>query len=312
MNANLRRTLIALAVMSVFTVSAAYAQEGSGTSTSSSVKISKKVSLTSDVNVNGDVKVDGTIAVNAAAVALSSANQYSDDNTVNNNSDVSNKASITGSVGQSDSGNVGVNQAAVDFNAQGNNASIAAGGAASSSSGSSDADFTFDNCGGGGGGWGAMGCGKDPGGSSSANAGTMADAETFATQKIEDSKTHNKGTTDNAKITDNAFQGVSGNLGVNQVAGNGNEQLNQLSAATSSDNVYALATSTLDQEWSGNSVQNDPGSLGWCSPEQATTNTATLSGSVAAEASGNIGLNQAAGTGNMQSNSLSLAAASGH
>jgi hypothetical protein len=304
MNANLRRTLIALAVLSVFSVSAAYADQDGGT-TSTSVKITKKVSLTSDVNVNGNVQVTGNIDINAAAVALSSANQYSDDNTVNNNHDVSNQASISGNVGQSTSGNVGVNQASGDFNAQGNSAAIAAGGTGSSSS--SDADFTFGGCGGGSGGWSMDGCGKDPGGSSS--AGAMADAETFATQKIESSTTHNHGTTDNAKISGSAFQGDSGNIGVNQVAGNGNEQLNQLAAATNSDNVYALATSTLDQEWSGNSVSNDPGTLGWCSPEQATTNTATLSGSVAAEASGNIGLNQAAGTGNMQSNSLSLAAA---
>ena len=138
----------------------------------------------------------------------------------------------------------------------------------------------------------------------------MADAETFASQKLQDTKTYNKGTTNNANISGNSFYDVSGNLGVNQAAGNNNEQLNQLSAATSSDNVYALATSTLDQEWSGNSVQNDPGSLGWCSPDQATTNTASLSGYVADGAAGNIGLNQAAGTGNLQSNSLSIAAAS--
>jgi hypothetical protein len=305
MNANLRRTLIALAVLSVFTVSAAYAGQDQGGSggTSTSVKITKKVSLTSNVNVNGNVDVSGNIDINAAAVALSSATQDGSNNQVYNHHDVSNTATIGGNVGQTATGNIGVNQASGDFNAQGNSAAIAAGAAASTTN--NDADFTFDGCGGGGG-WSADGC-KDPGGSSS--AGGMADAETFANQKSDNTKTDNHGTTDTAKVSGSAFQGDSGNIGVNQAAGNGNEQLNQLAAATTSDNVYALATSTLDQEWSGNSVKNDPGTLGWCSPEMATTNSATLSGSVAAEASGNIGLNQAAGTGNLQSNSLSLAAA---
>lgn len=300
MNANLRRTLIALAVLSVFTVTAAYAHDDQGQSgTSTSVKITKKVSLSTNVNLDGNVKVDGTIDINSAAVALSSATQNSADNTVTNNSDVSNKATIKGSVGEDATGNVGVNQAAGDFNAQGNSAAIAAGGSGSSSN--SDADFTF-NCGGG---WGMSCGGGDPG----ASAGGMADAETFAAQTLKDTKTYNYGTTNKAKISGSSFEDVSGNVGVNQASGNNNEQLNQLAAATNSNNVYALATSTLDQEWSGNSVQNDPGSLGWCSPLQATTNTASLSGSVAEDASGNIGLNQAAGTGNLQSNSLSMAAA---
>jgi hypothetical protein len=290
MNANLRRTLIALSVLSVFSVTAAYADGSSG----SSVKITKKVSLSSNINISGDPYVSGNIDVNAAAVALSNSTQSSSNNSVTNNAGVVNDSTITGDVGNMASGNVGVNQAAGDLNAQGNSAAIAAAGSSSSSTG--DAAFTF-GCD-----WG--GCGGDPGSS----AGGMADAETFAHQSLSGAHTDNQGTTNNTNINGDAFNGVSGNLGVNQASGDNNEQLNQLAAATTSNNVYALATSTLDQEWSGNKVQNDPYNE-WCFLSQNTSNNANLSGDVLSGASGNIGLNQASGTGNLQSNSLSMAVA---
>jgi hypothetical protein len=289
MNANLRRTLIALSVLSVFSVTAAYADGSNG----SSVKITKKVSLSSNINISGDPYVSGNIDINAAAVALSNSTQSSSDNSVKNNAGVVNDSAITGDVGNMASGNVGVNQAAGDFNAQGNSAAIAAAGSSSSSSG--DAAFTF-GCD-----WGGCG-GGDP-----SSAGGMADAETFAHQSLTGAHTDNHGTTNNTNISGDAFNGVSGNLGVNQASGDNNEQLNQLAAATTSNNVYALATSTLDQEWSGNKVQNDPYNE-WCF-DQNTSNNANLSGDVISGASGNIGLNQASGTGNLQSNSLSMAVA---
>ncbi|MFC3651852.1 hypothetical protein ACFONN_09875 [Dyella humi] len=286
MNINLRRTLIALAVVSMFGVAQAYAHDDGG----SSVKISKKVSLKSDISISGDPRVNGEIDVNAAAVALSNGTQSSFWNSVSNSGEVVNSASISGNVGNGVSGNIGVNQASGDLNAQGNQAAIAAAG-----SSTSDAGFTF-NCDHNG------GCGGDPGSS----AGSMADAETFATQSSAFSRTYNHGTTNSASASGHAFENASGNVGVNQAAGDGNEQLNQLSAATAQNVDYAVATSTLDQEWSGNRVDNDPGSLGWCSYPVNTSNNASLSGHVLANASGNIGLNQAAGTGNMQSNSLAM------
>jgi hypothetical protein len=289
MNANLRRTLIALSVLSVFAVTTAYADGNSGSGTS--VKITKKIALSTNINISGDPYVSGNIDVNAAAVALSQATQNSSDNSVKNNAGVVNDSNISGDVGNSASGNLGVNQAAGDFNAQGNSAAISAAG---SSSSSSDASFTF-GCD-----WG--GCGGDPG-----SAGGMADAETFAHQSLSGNTTDNHGTTNNTNISGGAFNGASGNIGVNQASGDNNEQLNQLAAATTSDNVYALATSTLDQEWSGNKVSNDPYSQ-WCF-DQNTSNNANLSGDVLSGASGNIGLNQASGTGNLQSNSLSMAVA---
>lgn len=291
MNANLRRTLIALAVIGSFGASLAYAHDDGGSN--SQVKISKRISLSSNINVSGDPYVDGKIDINAAAIAVSNGTQSSLYNSVHNDSDVSNSANISGTVGNGASGNLGVNQASGDQNAQGNQAALADAGASVS-----DAGFTF-NCEHSG-----SGCGGSQGQGS--QAGSMADAETFATQSSYFSRTYNHGTTNSANISDHAFNNASGNVGVNQAAGDGNEQLNQLSAATASNVAYAVATSTLDQEWSGNSVDNDPGTLGWCSYPQATTNSTNLSGSVLANASGNIGLNQASGTGNLQSNSLAM------
>lgn len=291
MNANLRRTLIALTVLSAFGASMAYAGDDHGGGSSTSVKISKKVTLRSDVNISGDPRVNGRIDINAAAVALSQATQNASGNWVDNDAAVVNSANINGNVGNGASGNLGVNQASGDFNAQGNSAAIAAAGSASSS----DADFTF--------GCDHGGCGGDP-----SSAGGMADAETFANQTLTHANTSNQGTTNSANISGNAFNSASGNVGVNQAAGDNNEQLNQLAAATTSNNVYALATSTLDQEWSGNKVANDPYNE-WCFFQQNTSNNANLSGDVLSGASGNIGLNQAAGTGNLQSNSLSMAVA---
>jgi hypothetical protein len=287
MNINLRRTLIALTVVSMFGAAQAYAHDDGGSS--SSVKISKKVSLRSDISISGDPSVSGKIDVNAAAVALSTGTQAAFWNSVSNSGEVVNSASISGNVGNGASGNVGVNQASGDLNAQGNQAAIAAAG-----SSTSDAGFTF-NCD-------HNGCGGDP----QSSAGSMADAETFATQSSALTSTHNHGTTNTASASGNAFEGASGNVGVNQAAGDGNEQLNQLSAATAQNVDYAVATSTLDQEWSGNRVDNDPGTLGMCSYPLNTSNSTSLSGHVLANASGNIGLNQAAGTGNMQSNSLAM------
>jgi hypothetical protein len=289
MNIHLRRTLIALAVVSTFGVAQAYAHDEDG---HSQVKISKKVELNSSVNINGDPSVDGKISVDAAALAVSNGTQSSIRNSVSNNGEVANSAQIGGNVGSGASGNIGVNQAAGDLNAQGNQGAIAAAG-----SSASDAGFTF-NCEHSGGGCG----GSDPGTSS----GSMADAETFATQSNVFSRTSNRGTTNTADVSGHAFAGASGNIGVNQAAGDGNEQLNQLSAATAQNVAYAVATSALDQEWSGNRVDNDPGTLGWCSSPVNTSNSASLSGNVLAGASGNIGLNQAAGSGNLQSNSLAM------
>jgi hypothetical protein len=174
-------------------------------------------------------------------------------------------ATMGGNVGDSDSGNEGVNQAAGNANAQGNQVAISV-----SSNASADAAFTFGN---------------------------GANAETMAKQSNTSSSSTNDGPAEQATITDYAFHNASGNLGINQAAGDNNEQLNQTSIAEVQNAAYATASSSLDQEASNNTVTNNP----------AAANTAQLSGNALVNASGNVGVNQAVGNQNMQANSLSLA-----
>jgi hypothetical protein len=270
MNANLRRTLIALAIVGAFGASQAYAQSTS----SAQVTVTKNVSLSSNISISGDPAIDGEIDINSAAAAVSNATQASSGNS-QGNLGVDNDASISDNVGRDVSGNVGVNQASGDGNAQGNQASISAG------SNSSDATFAFecDDC--------------------SKGSAAMADGETVASQSSMSNITVNLAASNSARIDDHAFAGASGNIGVNQAAGNGNDQLNQLAAATAANVDYAVATSSLDQELSGNFVGNT-----------LTANNSSLDGSAFSGASGNLGVNQAAGTGNMQSNSLALGVSS--
>lgn len=99
-----------------------------------------------------------------------------------------------------------------------------------------------------------------------------------------------------ARIGDNAFLGASGNIGVNVAAGTGNGQKNTMAASvTSLGNVSASILSA--QGSGGNMIRN----------EGCNENVASIGGSAFSGASGNIGVNITSGTGNLQSNSLSMA-----
>lgn len=285
MKTNLKRTLMALAVTAMLGTSIAYAQDG-GTSSGSSVTIRKHVSLSSNITFNGDPTVTGSVNINSAAVAIEDGTQSVSDNRVINAAGVGNTSSISGNVGENSSGNVGANVAAGDNNAQGNAAALAASVApASSGSGSSQSN-----------GWGS-GSGK------STSAGSMADAEAFADQSAAFDSTLNLGTQNKASVGGSAFENASGNIGVNVASGDDNEQLNGLAASTTNNNVYATATAVTDQQSQDQRTLNGP------SCDTATHNNASLSGNAFEGASGNIGVNVAAGTGNLQANTLSMAAA---
>ena len=202
---------------------------------------------TGDTHVNAMQASSGTSAVNTASV---NPNDFS---------------TLGGEAGDNVSGNMGVNQASGNANAQGNQLAISVARNASD-----DAAFTF---------------------------GGAAHAETAAVQSNSASTSTNDGPTEQATIADNAFRSASGNLGVNQAAGDGNTQLNQTSIAEVQNAAYATAVASLDQQASGNTVTNNAN----------TTNTAQLNGNAFINASGNIGVNQAVGEQNMQVNSLSLA-----
>lgn len=287
MNTNLKRTLMALAITTLFGASVAYAQDDGN-----SVTIRKHVSLSTNININGDPSVSGAIAINSAAIALENGTQSTMHNVVINAADTSNNSSISGNVGQNSSGNVGANVAAGDDNSQANAAALATSvsGSSSSSGGVTPA------C--------AGGCGGGKSGGSSSSAGAMADAEAFADQSVAFNKTANFGTDNDASVSGNAFDGASGNIGVNVASGDDNEQLNGLAASTTDNNVYATATASTDQSSHDNGTLNAP----YCNT--STSNNASLSGNAFEGASGNIGVNVAAGTGNLQANTLAVAAAS--
>ncbi len=118
----------------------------------------------------------------------------------------------------------------------------------------------------------------------------------------------------------------SGNVGVNVAAGTFNQQKNDLAAASVTINddevaASALASSSATQSISGQTILNESaaddgtftfgpavtldaeGTLGTVH----VTNIATMDGSLSG-ATGNVGANVVAGSGNQQSNSLAIAA----
>jgi len=108
--------------------------------------------------------------------------------------------------------------------------------------------------------------------------------------------------TDNDASLSSSFTGVSGNVGVNSAAGSGNMQDNQLAAATQTtskaDGNVVKATGS-NQQLVALTLNGDL--------DFNNTNTASISNSLSG--SGNIGVNMAAGYGNLQHNSLSIASA---
>lgn len=361
MNANMKRTMIALAVAALFGSSMAYAGDHHDKSTNTThVNISKNISLSTNVNIWGDPIVYGFIKTDSAAIALIDNSQSVTWNLAGN-SLLSNNASINGNVGTGASGNIGVNVAAGDNNAQDNAAALSA----------ADESMAFG----------------------------MADAEVFVNQTGVGNSTINSGVNNNASLSGNVGSGGSGNIGINVAAGNNNEQKNALAASTNNTD-YAQSTISTNQVSTGNQVSNsgyvqeysnttevqlsgfvqgqsygegsggyfggyeggysgsskgtfdgsavgiipvsgktkgtesgseggvEGGALGFTEISddylyanlcgnvtttqwviQNAQNTASLSGNVLTGASGNIGVNVAAGTGNLQANSLALSMA---
>ena len=253
MNANMKRTMLALAVTTLFGTSMAYANDNdrghdshhvykSATykyekdvtkntdinknvdinvrkeknAHSVDVDLKKKLSLSSDVAITGDPTVSGDIKVDSAAIAVIDNRQSVSGNTGINDK-LSNTSSIGDNVGSSASGNIGMNVVAGDNNAQDNAASLSA----------ADASFSFG----------------------------MADAEVFVNQNGSGNATLNQGVTNAAGIGGDAFSGASGNIGVNIASGNNNEQKNALAASVATTD-YAQSSISSNQVSSGNAVSN--------------------------------------------------------
>jgi uncharacterized cupredoxin-like copper-binding protein len=106
-----------------------------------------------------------------------------------------------------------------------------------------------------------------------------------------------------AKITGSSFEGASGNIGVNQTAGDFNAQSNS-AALASIDAGFAFGSGDAEifntQMGGFNGVWNE-----------ASTNTSTIAGSSFMNATGNIGVNVAAGNNNIQANNMAASTYNG-
>ncbi|UJJ31973.1 hypothetical protein [Halopseudomonas maritima] len=226
-------------------------------------------------------------------------NQYND---VDNESTI-NGASVSGSLNGS-SGNVGANVAAGDNNQQANAAAIA----------TSDAFFVFG-----------------------VGAGLEASASVNVKQYNANNEVSNEGTQNSASLV-NSGRNVSGNTGINIAAGTSNQQKNDLAIASSETAFTASASVDMEQFSNNNYTDNavgdlyelgeaDEGASGlgetsgqtlsffippWGGggsdddPQTPVVNNASMSNSLNG-ASGNVGVNIAAGSGNQQANSLAIA-----
>lgn len=124
---------------------------------------------------------------------------------------------------------------------------------------------------------------------------------------VRDAQTNTFNTVDNGMVTndasaaDNVAENIAGNVGMNIVAGDNNQQDNAaaLSAADASF-AFGMADAEVFVDQSGSLNYTD--NLG-------TTNTASLSGSTFSAASGNIGVNVASGNNNQQKNSMAASVA---
>ncbi|HER33854.1 MAG TPA: hypothetical protein ENO19_00100, partial [Halothiobacillaceae bacterium] len=125
-----------------------------------------------------------------------------------------------------------------------------------------------------------------------ASAGASAHDRQF----IHANDVRNKKLTNNASIGDNVGNGASGNIGMNVAAGDTNVQDNAAAlAAVDAGFVFgeSYASVDVDQSNLANTTRNS-----------GVMNNASIGQSAFANASGNIGVNVAAGTGNGQKNTM--------
>jgi hypothetical protein len=220
MNATLKKTLLAVAVATMFTTAAAYAgdrgRDNHHDSNKSQVTFDKKVELSSDIRLHGDPRVEGSIFTDSAAIAIVDNKQATSGNEAAN-SELTNSASASDNVAQGTSGNIGVNIGAGDNNQQDNAAALSA----------TDASFAFG----------------------------MADGEVFVNQSAAYNGTLNSGVTNSSTLSGNAFQNASGNLGVNVTSGNNNQQKNAMAASVATTS-FAQSSVSSDQSSSHNAVSN--------------------------------------------------------
>lgn len=287
------KTLLFASAATLAVASPALAQDGTGTIDASltfnnniDTSIVTDVTYTKNVGLFGNVNISGDIEVDSSAVAVSDHKQIIDGNMVifdeavvdedddglddDDESVASNRA---GAVDVDADGNVGVNSAAGQYNAQANVATIAV---ASGGDGPGNGNGNDD----------------DDGGWAEANTtGAQSLTNTYYGPEFDDAG-DDPYTDENVAVVGDV--GGDGNIGVNSAAGAFNSQANIMTMAVADDSSLAEATAGVVQFSAANMViVNDTSNR---------TNIGTVSGA------GNIAVNAAAGVGNMQHNSLTVAA----
>ncbi|WP_298137093.1 hypothetical protein [Acidiferrobacter sp.] len=186
-------------------------------------------------------------------------------------------ATLSNHVLQNATGNIGVNVASGLQNAQANNTALAQGW------GTGNGDMDADNTGG-------PATALITGTQSSGWYSIAADT----------------GAANTASVSGHVLQNASGNIGANVTAGVQNMQSNDLAYAFNQAGSNASAVSQVSQVSLGAIATDTP--VSFCSYNYLpVVNSASVSNHVLQNASGNIGLNVAAGAANMQRNTLTIA-----
>ncbi|WP_435609620.1 heme utilization protein [Pseudomonas knackmussii] len=128
-----------------------------------------------------------------------------------------------------------------------------------------------------------------------------ATATVIDTQDSYNNNVTNMGTKNNATV-DNSLKGASGNVGANVAAGDMNQQANAAALATADEHfIFGSAEASTDV------TQNNHNNNAW---NFSNANKASLTDS-ANNASGNMGINMAAGNFNQQKNDMAAAVSGG-
>lgn len=135
------------------------------------------------------------------------------------------------------------------------------------------------------------------------NLGSDAEASITDSQDVQYNTVNNQMTVNDAKVRNDSITDVEGNVGVNVVAGDNNQQANAaaLASADASFVFGSNAEASIDVTQNGNNNLLNNVSV---------PNTASLTNSLY-ETSGNVGVNIAAGNYNQQKNDMTAAVASG-
>jgi hypothetical protein len=232
---------------------------------------------TSDIGVAGDVTVGGDITVDSSANAQSDAKQIIDGDVAADVDDSdearSSNVNVANGADVAADGNAGVNVAAGHYNAQSNIATIAVATGGDTNGNGADDD-------------------ADSSGLAKANSTTLQSLTGTYAGAADDGDTNDTAYSRNQ--ANGGAVGGNGNIGSNTAAGAFNEQQNVMTLAVASDAALAEATSGV--------VQYSTGNLATISDRENFASSGPVTGA------GNIGVNVASGVGNMQSNTLTVAA----